>query len=414
MSSELKIAISSKINASALQSTGQQVMQKKAVGVIQDMEVPESETEWETVPVQRKENKTGMPYQLKSGVESLSGMSMDHVKVHYNSSQPAQLNALAYAQGSDIHIAPGLEKHLPHEAWHVVQQAQGRVQPTRQMKAAVPVNDDPGLEREADVMGEKANSIGSEELRQHKLKDATTHHSAVQQQVGVVQFGGGPEPAKVGLINPQKITTIGDFAIYHGTKSDGYHYIEALTLEDKATVCAAYVQIVIIGDSVTLHTKADGKYQGGIGTTILPVAIYVVANRHVSAKSTVTLPMGGAAVIKLLVEKLSKTLGDPDIHSLADLKKTERKKKGNNTDMDPDVMDKGVAEEHKLHMQSLMQTEKGNQLSFTSYGRTVVEAADDEIDMDLDAYIEKITESPSQLFVDIPGTLFIEFAASFR
>jgi hypothetical protein len=50
-------------------------------------------------------------------------MSMDHVKVHYNSSQPAQLNALAYAQGSDIHVAPGQEQHLPHEAWHVVQQA---------------------------------------------------------------------------------------------------------------------------------------------------------------------------------------------------------------------------------------------------------------------------------------------------
>ena len=41
---------------------------------------------------------------------------MDHVKVHYNSSQPAQLNALAYAQGSDIHIGPGQEKHLTGRA----------------------------------------------------------------------------------------------------------------------------------------------------------------------------------------------------------------------------------------------------------------------------------------------------------
>ena len=107
-------------------------------------------------PVQKKENKTGMPDQLKSGVESLSGMSMDHVKVHYNSPQPAQLNALAYAQGSDIHVGPGQEKHLPHEAWHVVQQAQGRVQPTRQMKEGTPVNDNPNLEAEADTMGAKA------------------------------------------------------------------------------------------------------------------------------------------------------------------------------------------------------------------------------------------------------------------
>ena len=101
-------------------------------------------------------NNTGLPDQLKSGIESLSGLSMDHVRVHYNSSQPAQLNALAYAQGSDIHLASGQEQHLPHEAWHVVQQAQGRVLPTLQMQEGVPVNDDAGLEREADVMGAKA------------------------------------------------------------------------------------------------------------------------------------------------------------------------------------------------------------------------------------------------------------------
>jgi hypothetical protein len=45
---------------------------------------------------------------------------------------------------------------LPHEAWHLVQQAQGRVRPTMQMKGGVPVNDDAALEREADVMGERA------------------------------------------------------------------------------------------------------------------------------------------------------------------------------------------------------------------------------------------------------------------
>ena len=104
----------------------------------------------------QRPNQTGLPDGLKSGIESLSGMSMDNVNVHYNSSQPAQLNALAYAQGSDIHMAPGHEQHLPHEAWHVVQQAQGRVQPTVQMDDDVLVNDDDLLEHEADVMGSKA------------------------------------------------------------------------------------------------------------------------------------------------------------------------------------------------------------------------------------------------------------------
>lgn len=110
---------------------------------------------FDTAQRQEKSNNTGLPDNLKSGIENLSGYSMDDVKVHYNSDKPAQLNALAYTQGTNIHVAPGQEKHLPHEAWHVVQQKQGRVQPTVQMQG-VNVNDNEGLENEADVMGHQA------------------------------------------------------------------------------------------------------------------------------------------------------------------------------------------------------------------------------------------------------------------
>ncbi len=103
-------------------------------------------------------DRNGLPDDLKSGIENLSGMPMNDVQVHYNSPKPAQLQALAYTQGKDIHVGPGQEQHLPHEAWHVVQQAQGRVQPTAQMEQGVPLHDDPGLEHEADVMGQKAKS----------------------------------------------------------------------------------------------------------------------------------------------------------------------------------------------------------------------------------------------------------------
>jgi len=108
-------------------------------------------------------NKTGLPDNVKSGVEQLSGVSLSDVKVHYNSPKPAQLHAHAYAQGTDIHVASGQEKHVPHEAWHVVQQKQGRVQATKQMKGEVPVNDDAGLENEADVMGAKAVQMAAKE-----------------------------------------------------------------------------------------------------------------------------------------------------------------------------------------------------------------------------------------------------------
>ena len=121
--------------------------------------------------IQQKSNNTGLPNQLKSGIENLSGHSMDDVKVHYNSSKPAQLNAHAYAQGTDIHVASGQEKHVAHEAWHVVQQKQGRVKPTKQLKSKVNLNDDPGLEKEADVMGAKA--------MQFKTLNNTQAHSGI-------------------------------------------------------------------------------------------------------------------------------------------------------------------------------------------------------------------------------------------
>jgi hypothetical protein len=45
-----------------------------------------------------------------------------------------------------------------------VQQKQGRVKPTKQLKTQVTVNDDPQLEKQADVMGVKAlrnTSVGT-------------------------------------------------------------------------------------------------------------------------------------------------------------------------------------------------------------------------------------------------------------
>lgn len=98
------------------------------------------------------ENRTGMPDGLKSGLESLSGMDLSDVRVHYNSSKPAQMQAFAYAQSNDIYIGPGQEQHLPHEGWHVVQQRQGRVRPTMQLNGTA-INDDPSLEQDADRMG---------------------------------------------------------------------------------------------------------------------------------------------------------------------------------------------------------------------------------------------------------------------
>lgn len=128
---------------------------------------------------QRKsENNTGLPDILKARVENISGISLDDVKVHYNSSRPAQFRAFAYTQGTDIHVAPGQERHLPHEAWHVVQQKQGRVRPTG-LLGGIGINDDKSLEREADVMGQKSmassytRSIHNTEIRSSAVQCAS-------------------------------------------------------------------------------------------------------------------------------------------------------------------------------------------------------------------------------------------------
>jgi hypothetical protein len=115
--------------------------------------------QWSAGAAQRQTGNgatTALPEALRKGIESLSGLAMDGVRVHHDSAKPAELGALAHAQGNDIYLGPGQEQHLPHEAWHVVQQAQGRVRPTLQLKGGKAVNDDLALEQEADRMGERA------------------------------------------------------------------------------------------------------------------------------------------------------------------------------------------------------------------------------------------------------------------
>ena len=155
----------------------------------------------------RAPNRTGLPDRLKAAVEARSGLSLDRVRVHTNSSQPAQLNAHAYTRGSDIHVAPGQERHLAHEAWHVVQQAQGRVRPTISV-AGESVNDDAGLEREADRFQSDMSSGGS------YSPPAVNDAPLAQPTSGVVQrkvkVGGDTyEPGKRGF-TPDKLVEHAD------------------------------------------------------------------------------------------------------------------------------------------------------------------------------------------------------------
>lgn len=95
---------------------------------------------------------TGLPGGLRSALEARGGVSLAGVRVHHDSPEPARHGALAFTRGGDIHLGVGQGRHLEHEAWHAVQQAQGRV-PATGASHGQALNDDPALEREADVGG---------------------------------------------------------------------------------------------------------------------------------------------------------------------------------------------------------------------------------------------------------------------
>lgn len=145
-----------------------------------------------TKPRQPAPNRTGLPDRLKAGAEALSGISLEAVKVHYNSPKPAQLDALAFAQGTEIHLGPGQERHLPHEAWHVVQQAQGRVKPTATSKRGLALNNDDALEREADKMGAVAAGSYQQPLGTAGAEAAPSWRVDVAQRVDIV--GNSEDP----------------------------------------------------------------------------------------------------------------------------------------------------------------------------------------------------------------------------
>ncbi len=186
--------------------------------------------------VQPKRENSGLPGDLQAGIENLSGYSMDDVNVHYGSDKPAQIDALAYAQGTDIHIAPGQEKHLPHEAWHVVQQKQGRVKPTMQMKGNVQVNDDAGLEEEADIMGAKALSVKPSPENQIQ----TLSNAAADKATPVQRVKGGMEYTEHG-----------------GTE---LHQWQPSAVVGLAAHNAAPVARSIVGSYVTFYAVPMGTY----------------------------------------------------------------------------------------------------------------------------------------------------------
>ena len=131
-------------------------------------------------------NRSDLPDQMKENFEAMGGFDLSDVRVHYGSQKPAKIGALAYAQGNQIYLGPGQQKHLGHEAWHVVQQKQGRVTATMQMQG-LGVNDDARLEREAGAMSARAANKDADTKQARICKPAQCPPETVAQLFSITR-----------------------------------------------------------------------------------------------------------------------------------------------------------------------------------------------------------------------------------
>ncbi len=222
----------------------------------------------------------GLPENLRSGIEALSGIDMSGVRVHRNSSKPAALQAHAYAQGQDIHLGPGQEKHLPHEAWHVVQQAQGRVRPTVQMEAGVPVNDAAGLEREADKMGAQAAQVkasASALAAPRSVSSLRLQSSAPAQRLRIGRFNTEVGADREDVINEllklninSLLTVAEQLHEENGLRSSYYiewihGHLSKLQLDEATASSSINVSILVAIDGVPRYSTKT--YKAGTGSS---------------------------------------------------------------------------------------------------------------------------------------------------
>ena len=104
--------------------------------------------EWQNQIAPEENNNSQIPPALLQKIQEESGVSLADVQIHYNSSKPSEVDALAYTKGNHIYIGPGNEQYLEEELWHVVQQKMGRVKATEELNGNK-LNTDQNLEDEA-------------------------------------------------------------------------------------------------------------------------------------------------------------------------------------------------------------------------------------------------------------------------
>lgn len=209
-----------------------------------------------------KNNQTELPENVKRGAENLSEYSMDDVKVHYNSSKPAQLRAYAFTQRDEIHVGPGQEKHLPHEDWHVVQQKKGRVSPTSFKSNEIQINDDVTLEKEADIIGDKIQNTNGD--TKSLMKAPELSKGIIQRKMGF-EFESGANKI-LGESRKFKVYEDNQFSLEADTKED----VEFVTkpFEKKSQLLSAVSSAANFAKQIADNKNSSNHFRFGKGGNV--------------------------------------------------------------------------------------------------------------------------------------------------
>ena len=106
-----------------------------------------------------------LPDKVQAKMENSFGQDFSSVSVHKESSSAQDIHAKAYTQGNEVHFAPGEynpesqsgQELIGHELTHVVQQREGKVGAGDVHGKGLEINQDAGLENEADELGKLAS-----------------------------------------------------------------------------------------------------------------------------------------------------------------------------------------------------------------------------------------------------------------
>ncbi|QHI34913.1 hypothetical protein IMCC3317_02580 [Kordia antarctica] len=149
-----------KVNAKDEKGTNQIIQRKEGKSFVK----PKGAQDSFTPPKSSGKSNKSLPSKLQSNMESSLGHDFSNVGIHTNSEKAVQMNARAFTQGEQVHFAPGEfnpsstsgKNLIGHEFTHVAQQRAGVVKPTKVLQKGVAINDNKGLESEADNFGQKA------------------------------------------------------------------------------------------------------------------------------------------------------------------------------------------------------------------------------------------------------------------